>query len=233
MGGYHSWPVAINVREPEGRSIWLHCPFAKGTQIFLHVLQLPDVKVKWGDELNNADIMGELELGPVPPRSDAWPLEVGCSLNVVPAWQQEDPDLVAASTDPPVNGDTSGVSLHRRNLDRVYIWAASLASTPDPFSAQVWLQDGRGLWSRTPDYNGLPPLITAETWGVDIHDARRIYTQIIFDGVPTEDVSVSYGHLTAPTARQVVRFGGVVAPLADQLTDIRPTRSTPDVLENL
>jgi hypothetical protein len=233
MGGYHSWPVAINVSEPEGRSIWEHCPFATGTQIFLHVLQLPDVAVRWGDDLNNSDIMGELELGPVPPRSDTWPLQVGCSLNVVPAWEAEEPLSVDADSPAPVDGDTSGVSLHRRNLERVYLWAKSLASTPDEFSAQVWLQDGRGLWSRAPDYGGLPPLITADTWSVDVREAVRIDVQITFDGAPSGPVVVTHGHLTAPEGRQVVRFGGVICPVADQLTDIRPkTEATVNVFEN-
>jgi len=235
MGGYHSWPVAINVHEPEGRSIWEHCPFATGTQIFLHVLQLPDVAVKWGDELNNADIMGELELGPVPPRSDTWPLQVGCSLNVVPAWELEDPVSVDDDMADPVDGDTSGVSLHRRNLEVVHVWAKSTASTPDRFSAQTWLQDNRGMWSRAPDYGGLPPLVTADTWAVDVRDAIRIYVQLVFQGggTPSAPALIHYGELTAPTGRQVVRFGGVVCPVADQLTDIRPTReATVNVFEN-
>lgn len=219
LQGYKIWPVAINVTELEGRFVWEGdaCPFAPGTLVYLQCVQLPQVAVAIGTDKAKAALGELLQQGPFPHDGD-WPLKVGCALYVKPAWQFAAPELVPVSEPEPVDGVLSGVDLRRLNPGRVDVWLKSLATPPEPFSAQPWVQDNRGLWARRPDLMAPPPSITADSFGVDTRDAAAMVIQIVFDipGTPTGNVSRSYGRFTAATAgplsKQVVRFGAVEAP---------------------
>lgn len=207
-GRYKSWPVAINVAEPEGRWIWDDgCPFANGTLVYLQCVQLPDVAVVVADDKSDPKLGAILELGPFPSDGD-WPFRVGCQLYAIPAYLTLEPLVISANAADPVDGDLSGIDLSRLAPDRVDVWATATAG--DSFSVQPWVQNNRGIWAKRPDLGGVAPSLTKAAFAVDTHDAERLFIQTTFDmNPPAGDIVIHFGRFTASALNQVVRFAAV------------------------
>lgn len=240
MGEHKSWTVRANNTEHEGRSVWDNCPFKKGLEVYLHVMDLPGFAMRIGSQKarNKAANPGKGPL--VPPLADlelfenqplikrgpypgtSYPLTVGCNLNIIPAWEASGRILFAASTPAPTDGSNEGVDC--RTVPELEIWAN--ASNVDEFIAWPWVRHPTGQWAIPGEFT-TPSSAGAHRFLVSTLAADRVYIQATFTTSITGPGSFAYGRLTAAVQRAgkevdydiepvFVRFGAVQAPKSYQ-----------------
>ena len=222
MSAFHSWPAAINATEPEGRSVWKYCPFPRGSRVYLTVLTLPKVALRIGQDMNNQAVNGPL-LTPGPWPGSEFPITVGCDLYVVPAYRESTELEISADNGAPTDGSKEGIDVRilQDEVDPfVSVWANGDGA--DSFTVQPWVQNTAGRWAKQPDTGGpIGPFIQQDQFRVDVRDAVRLYTEVVFlaSGTPTV---INFGRLSAPGFSSVagfkpsnldlvVRFGAVMA----------------------
>jgi hypothetical protein len=237
---YHSWPVRLDPDQHEGRSVWEHCPKELwGKNVLLTVQNLPQMLCTIGPNKSrvvaaNGSPVGVgdrglfgwvnqsvLRLGGFP--STKTPLTVGCELYVIPSWQIQLVQTLAALA-PPLRGSLDGVDvrpLQGHEVDRVQIWAKVPDGDPALIAPRIWLRHPSGVWAESqPNVLGAAPAVVSSwVYDVPVRDADRVYLSFGYSGPPAASpVEIAYGLLTAPERdasrgeKFVIRFGAVVAP---------------------
>jgi hypothetical protein len=226
--------------EPEGRSVWEGCPFAPGTLVYLYVSDMPEMALRFGDYESRKPRAnpGSGPLGlPGPPR---WvngpldrrpvffdvPVQVGCNLAVIPAWDSVFVEMATALDLPaPTYGSNEGVDV--RCLDSLEVWAFVAPNEPEEIRAFPWVRHPLGFWGQPSNLLAAPSL-PGHHFVVPCKDADRLYCQVQYTTAFTAGGGVAYGRMTPPpeylpdTANpqslrgieadeQIVRFGAVLA----------------------
>ena len=233
VGTNRTWTVRMSRTEAEGRSVWDNCPFKTGELVYLYVLDLPEMALRFGDyearKLRADPGAGPLDL-PGPPRWVNGPLKlgapftdtlvrVGCNLAVIPAWDrlfttmQESSDLPA-----PTFGSDQGVDV--RSWSFVEIWAAVAPGAAEELRAFPWLRHPTGFWGLASEFQA-PASQSGHHMVVPCAHADRAYCQVTYTTTFSTGGGVQYGNLTPPpenvpttsttASEQVVRFGAVLA----------------------
>jgi hypothetical protein len=247
----------MNATEIEGQSVWENCPFAVGLNVLLHVVDMPTFALRMGDYTSRLKpvtpgrgpsglpdltrfVNGPIvKLGPWP-LGDAFPLRVGCSLAVIPAWEVSGTVPFAGNVSAPVFGGNEGLDC--RTLDEIELWAVARSSNSfDEIRAWPWVRHPTGIWAIAEGYTS-PASAPGHRFRVPLKGADRVAMQVQYTtGAPTGTGYLAYGRLTAPVVRlgtddpdtfykvdeQTIRFGAVEAPDEYQRPERLALRDTP------